>query len=157
MILLSSFQFHFQPRHEKYCLPLRNVFTITMSAPIPILQIAETPTTPSIDFNAITGELSITGRSIKSDPVVFYQPLFDWIDRYIEEPCHQTTFSLDLEYISSSSLYYISNTFIKLKELTVNGHYVKIIWQYQKDDVEMKEMGEDYADMISMPFVLTAK
>ena len=119
--------------------------------PVPILHIAKTDRTPKVAFDALSGVLALEGRSIHRDPVVFYQPLCDWLDRYMEEPCHNTTFSVNFEYISSPSLSYISDLFIKMKKLVEYGHVVQVHWHYLEHDDEMKDLGKEYARLQGLP------
>lgn len=118
---------------------------------VPILHITETDRTPGVDFNAITGVLSISGRSIHRDPIKFYRQLLDWMDRYIEQPCHHTTFTANFDYLNSPSLSCISQVFMKLKSLTEHGHLVTVQWHFTEDDDEMKTLGEEYARLQELP------
>jgi hypothetical protein len=42
-----------------------------------------TPKTPQVDFNQITGELILSGRSIPENAAKLYEPILDWIKKYI--------------------------------------------------------------------------
>ena len=41
---------------------------------------------------------------------------------------------------------------MKLEELHQNGKDVLVKWHYPEDDEDMKEAGEEYADIVDIPF-----
>ena len=117
-----------------------------------IINIKATASTPCINFNAETGELSISGRSIHENPVIFYQPLIDWLDHYIAEPASHTNLHLNLDYSNTSSSKWIFAILKKLKSIRNNGHSAAIIWKYHIDDEDMLQNGQIYSEVLEMPF-----
>ena len=41
---------------------------------------------------------------------------------------------------------------MKLEELHKSGKEVLVHWHYSEDDEDMKEAGEEYADIVDVPF-----
>ena len=41
---------------------------------------------------------------------------------------------------------------LKLEEMHSDGKKVKILWHYKTDDEDMEEAGEEYEDMLDVPF-----
>ena len=67
------------------------------------IYIDSTNKTPQIDFNSVTGDLIISGRSIPENASKVYQPLLDWITEYIQDPTQTTNLRLQLDYFNTSS------------------------------------------------------
>ncbi len=108
---------------------------------------------PEIDFNAITGILNISGRSIPEDTFSFYQPLVDWVESYAKSPAKETRVKVYLEYFNTSSSKFILEIFKKLRPITdFVTKSVVVEWYYDEDDEEMMETGEDYQDVSGLPF-----
>ncbi len=106
---------------------------------------------PDVSFNASTGKLVIEGRSILENTTRFYKPLLDWIDKYCEEPAENTELHLKLEYFNTSTSKYLLSIFEKIDELYNGGDDVILYW-YSSDE-DMEDLGKDYEDIVSIPFV----
>ncbi|UTW60729.1 DUF1987 domain-containing protein [bacterium SCSIO 12741] len=112
-----------------------------------------TSKTPRVDFNAQTGILELSGRSIPENAVDFYKPLYDWLDQYVSSPRSNTEVVIKLEYFNTSSSKCLLDVFKKAEELTRNSlDPVVVKWYYEIDDEDMLEAGEDYEIIINIPF-----
>ncbi|MGE0636820.1 MAG: DUF1987 domain-containing protein [Bacteroidia bacterium] len=117
------------------------------------LHLSPTKTTPLINFNASTGILELTGRSIHENPVVFYEPILQWLHDYTKSPAAHTTLIVKLEYFNTTSSKCLLDVFKKVKEITLNtGNSITIKWKYSHGDEDIKEAGEDYETIIGIPF-----
>ena len=116
------------------------------------LKVERTKQTPEINFDAKKGILQISGRSIPENTFEFYDPLLTWINGYILEPNEKTIIKIQLEYFNTSSSKYILEILKKLKKLHIDNKNVQDEWYYEEDDEEMMETGEDYKDLIQIPF-----
>jgi len=116
------------------------------------LIINESPQTPLIHFNELSGIMKITGRSIPDKPDEFWQPILTWFDLYLLTPAKSTTVIIDLEYFNITSSKRILFLLYKLNELSENGSDVKVEWLYRDTDEDMYEVGQDYAYMVRVPF-----
>jgi len=108
--------------------------------------------TPKIVFDATTGVLEISGRSIPENSVEFYKPALNWIDEYKNSSLSETKFIFKLEYFNTSSSKCLLDIFRKLENLNVNGSNTKVEWYYDQDDEDMEESGEDFQEIIELPF-----
>ena len=111
--------------------------------------------TPKISFDDGSGALEIEGRSIPENSTEFYKPVFDWLDAYIDAPSANTEFAFKLEYFNTSSSKCILDVLRKLEKLHINGNKVVVNWFYEEDDEDMKEAGENYQRIVSVPIQLT--
>ena len=116
------------------------------------LQIEETAETPLVIFCAQTGEMEIKGRSIPEDADGFWLPILSWFESFMLNPSNSVTVRLDLEYFNISSSKRILFLLYKLNELAEEGKEVKVEWHYKKSDIDMYEVGQDYAYMVKVPF-----
>jgi hypothetical protein len=65
--------------------------------------IEPTVKTPQVDFNCITGELILAGKSIPENATETYEPLFDWVNEYIKNTRPTTNLRLNLEYFNTAT------------------------------------------------------
>ncbi len=116
------------------------------------LRIEGTKQTPDIEFNASTGILNISGRSIPENTFEFFNPVLTWLDEYAGVAPDKTVINVSLEYFNTSSSKYILEIFKRLKNIMNDGKEVLVKWYYEEDDEEMMETGEDYEDVSGLPF-----
>ncbi|MGB3780847.1 MAG: DUF1987 domain-containing protein [Tunicatimonas sp.] len=119
------------------------------------LFIPRTSKTPDIAFDADQGYLELKGRSIPEDSVAFYAPLMQWIDAYEKHPQPVTKLVVRLEYFNTSSSKCLIDIFRKLEKLHRQHSKVSVVWYYEEVDEDMKESGEDFRDLVSMPVIIT--
>lgn len=65
--------------------------------------IEPTVKTPQVDFNFLTGELILAGKSIPENSTELYEPLFDWVIEYVKNARPITNLRLNLEYFNTAS------------------------------------------------------
>jgi len=120
------------------------------------LVIEGTPKTPRVEFNADSGALELSGKSIPENSVEFYQPIYNWLDQYKDQPSKTTSIKVQLEYFNTSSSKCLLDIFKKLEVVQKSGKSeVTVIWMYEEEDEDMMEAGEDYQSIVKIPFQLT--
>ncbi len=107
---------------------------------------------PSVKFNAETGVLLIEGRSIIENSIRFYEPIVKWLNQYLENPTIKTAFHIKMEYFNTSTSKYLLTMVDKLSESYSEGNEVMVYWYYGDED--MYDLGDDYQNMIDVPFTL---
>ena len=117
-----------------------------------VLSIEGTKITPTVLFDKSKGIISLSGLSRPEDGVKFYQPLMDWMKRYVEEPNSSTIFTLKLEYFNTSSSKMVFSLISLLKNIQAKGLEVTVEWHYLEYDEDLLEMGQDYASIVPIPF-----
>ena len=117
-----------------------------------VINIQGTDDTPNVILDKDNGKFEISGRSLPEDVNMFYQPIMDWIDGYAEEPNAETNFNFKLEYFNTASSKIILDILLKFEEIVENDNNVKIIWHYHEEEEDMLEAGEEYADIVEIPF-----
>ena len=109
--------------------------------------------TPLINFD-VNGTFYLKGESIPENTVLYYKPMFEWLETYIQQPAPETTLNIQLDYFNTSSSKCIVDLFKKMEFLSKNGSKSSINWMYDEDDDDMLEAGEDYKSIIKIPFHL---
>jgi sugar/nucleoside kinase (ribokinase family) len=116
------------------------------------LTIAETKTTPSINFDAQTGVLNITGESYPDSALQFYQQVLDWLNHYLSESAQPITMNFKFSYFNTSTSKCILDVLSLLESAYAKGRKVEVMWHYRQDDEDMQESGEEFAQDINLPF-----
>ena len=116
------------------------------------LNIEASDSTPKIHLDKTSGIFEFCGKSFPEDSRIFYAPVFEWLNTYLNEPNEETHVEFRLEYFNSSSsliILEILNIFDKIHKA---GKKVTVSWNYLEIDEDMMEAGEEYADLVSVPF-----
>lgn len=113
-----------------------------------ILNLEGTEDTPKILLDKGNGIFEISGRSLPEDSTDFYQPVLDWIETYAEDPNSTTEFAFKLEYFNTASSKLILDVLMALED--IDG--MKIIWYFDEDDEDMEEAGEEFSELVEVPF-----
>ena len=121
------------------------------------LNIEPTTDSPLIQFNPDIGSFKIEGKSYPEDTVDLYLPVIEWLDEYIENPLPKTTLSIKLDYFNSSSYKALLNIMMKLEQAKTNSSKVFVEWHYSPKDKDMKEAGEEFEELVELPFVFVER
>ena len=110
--------------------------------------------TPLVDFKT-SGELKIIGKSFPEDPVTFYEPLIEWIQK-LKNNCPPTiNMTVKLDYFNTSTSKLLLLLFKRLEDIFLSGKSkIKITWLYNKNDEDQLDSGIDYESIIEIPFEL---
>lgn len=120
------------------------------------LIIEDTTKTPSVEF-LINGELRIAGRSIPENAVDFFNPLINWVKSLKASLPPSITFTVELEYINTSSSKLLLDLFRILDGIFLsNKSKVEIIWMYDYEDEDSRDESDSYISDLSVPFTLKA-
>ena len=111
-----------------------------------------TDRTPEVNFKFSEGSLCISGRSITENPIQFYNKLSDVLALYIHNPQPSTIFKVELEYFNTSTSKCLVDLFKQLETLHMKGNEVRVEWFYEDQDEEIMDSGEDYKDIVNIPF-----
>jgi hypothetical protein len=117
----------------------------------------QTAKTPLVNFDPSTGNFEIKGKSIPENSLVFYKPVFAWLDEYVLAPAPSTVLNIQLDYFNTSSSKCILDLFKIIENIFKNSKgEITINWLYDENDEDMQEAGEDYQSLIKSPFNLVA-
>ncbi|MBN1115813.1 MAG: DUF1987 domain-containing protein [Bacteroidales bacterium] len=107
--------------------------------------------TPEVNFNKEENIFEISGKILPENEAEFFEPIYQWFDNYIKDPNSSTTLKLKIDYFNSASHKAINELLEILCK--INSENVKVEWHYIKDDDDMLESGNDYAELTGLNFV----
>jgi len=102
--------------------------------------IEQTAKTPQIDFNQLSGELILSGKSIPENAAKVYEPVLNWVKEYILQARPITNLRLNLEYFNTSSLIWLSKILKALKQIK-EPDYILFVHLYMPVE-EYNEMND---------------
>lgn len=118
------------------------------------LNLAPSKFTPDVKFNSETGILELQGSSYPDNSIEFYQPLYDWIELFINDINKPITFNFKITYFNTSS----SKCLLKLLEILENYHNkdgkVEVNWFYKEDDDDIYESGQELFQDLTLTYNL---
>jgi len=117
-----------------------------------VIKIVGTDDTPSVTLDVANEIFEISGRSLPEDVASFYEPILDWLERYADEAEGKTVFNFKLVYFNTASSKMLLDILLKLEEMYESGKEVLVRWHFPEDDEDMEEAGEEYADIVEVPF-----
>jgi hypothetical protein len=116
------------------------------------IKLQGTDDTPSVILDKENGVFEFSGRSLPEDVNAFYEPILDWLSDYSEEANDQTVVTFKLVYFNTASSKLILDILLKFEEIGEAGSDVLIKWFYPEDDEDMEEAGEEYSEIVEIPF-----
>ncbi len=108
--------------------------------------------TPNVILDKDNGLFEISGRSLPEDVAAFYEPILEWLEEYADSPLDKTVFNFKLEYFNTASSKLLLDVLLKLEDMFDDGKEIMVRWHYPDDDEDMEEAGEEYADIVEVPF-----
>jgi hypothetical protein len=104
------------------------------------LIIEETPKTPHIELNPLTGDFIFSGKSIPENAAKVYEPILNWVNEYVTHARPTTNLRINLEYFNTSSSLWLAKIFKVLAKIN-EPDYVLLFHLYLPVD-EFDEMKE---------------
>ena len=118
------------------------------------IHIEEVGYTPGIILDSKKQIFKMTGKACPEDAIGFYEPIIDWLELYSVSPNEETVFEFKLSYYNTASSKALLKIMQFMERLKEKGVSVKIKWYYYEDDEELLIAGEDYSEIIEVPFEL---
>lgn len=110
--------------------------------------------TPHVILDAENGVFEISGKSMPEDVNAFYEPILEWLNEYKESPNDNTEFLFRMNYFNSASSKYFHDIMRTIQDIYSQGKEAKITWNFDEDDEAMEEAGEEFKDLIKVPFII---
>lgn len=123
--------------------------------------------TPKVILDPEKQRFEFSGVSRPEDTYEFFEPILSWVEQFVntkleEYTNHQLnneTFIVvfDFKYMNSSSSKYIFQIISNFKRLFENRLNLNIFWYYDDMDDQILEDGEDFSEIINVPFKFSAR
>ena len=109
--------------------------------------IEPTRTTPFVNIDFEAGVFEMKGVSSPENSIAFFDPIFEAIDSYSKDSLEV---NMAMEYFNTSSSKCIFQILKSVKKMHDKGTNIIINWIYDEEDEDMKEVGEDYCDILDL-------
>ncbi len=119
-----------------------------------ILEIKSSTYSPKILFDPKKNIYEISGQSIPENAIETFAPVFKWIDENITKIDKKIEFNINLDYFNTASAKILLDILIKLEKSYNSGVDMHINWYHDEDDLDMQTAGEDYSEIVSIPFTI---
>ncbi len=116
------------------------------------ITIEPTDVSPKVIFDIKNNNFIIKGKSIVTEVDRFYIPLIEWLGNTQDKITGRVDFVFDLEYFNIFSSKRILFILYKLSDMKNEGIDINVIWHFSIEDDYTKEVGEDFACMVNLPF-----
>lgn len=123
--------------------------------------------TPLINFNVTQNKFIVSGESRPENTKLFYTPVIDWLNNYYnllyyrsnkskESDFPDIIFEFQLEYFNSTSAKFIFDILQQLNKINNEVTPIKVKWIFDELDVDMKEAGQEFSNLLDIPFLFVA-
>lgn len=121
------------------------------------LYIEKTKSTPEIHFDPTNCKLSIEGQSYPENAFKFYEPLFTWLDSYLQQLEQEVVLEIyfHMPYINTSSSKCMMMLLEKLDEAYQKGKKVAVRWYYDVENDTALECAEEFKEDLVIPFEIS--
>ncbi|MFW6363261.1 MAG: DUF1987 domain-containing protein [Spirochaeta sp.] len=118
------------------------------------LHIEPTKSSPSIDFNPDSGLLYIQGQSYPENSFQFFEPIFTWMEEYLQQLTGSCIIRLNLDYLNTSSSKCLMDFIDMAEEAYSDGKNIRIEWQYDPENDSSVELAEEFKEDLTIPFYI---
>jgi hypothetical protein len=118
------------------------------------LNIKGTEDTPGIVYDREKNVFELTGRSLPEDVVSFYKPVIEWLAELEKNPIANLEFSFKLDYFNTASSKLILDILLEVNDIFNAGTPMKVKWYFLKMDRDLEEAGEEFSELVEIPFEL---
>lgn len=109
-----------------------------------------------LDFNGDTGKFIISGVSNPENASEFYAPVLAWMDDYTPASGQAVALEIKMDYFGTSSTKWILQIMKRFEAMAAKGADVRIKWYYYDDDEDLMEAGQQFSELVKIPFELIA-
>lgn len=120
------------------------------------LNIERSSDTLGIICSATTGVVELTGESYPEDAFSFFGPVSEWIAAYLKSDPDSLTVVCTIGYLNSSSSKCLFDLFDAISQLKLPACTASVTWLYEEGDDDNREVGEEFAEDVTLPFTLKA-
>jgi hypothetical protein len=116
----------------------------------------EDKNTPYVFLDQNNGCIELKGSSYKEDTITFYDPIMEWVYKYVRHP-KETTVYIDLEFFNTSSAKILLIMIKTLSKIQKAGYKLTVNWFYYEDDDAIRDSGLSFSLLSHLKFNLINK
>lgn len=110
------------------------------------LIIEQSPKTPQIDLNQLTGEIIFSGKSIPENAAKVYEPVLDWVKQYILNARPTTNLRFNLEYFNTATSLWLAKILKVLIRINEPDYVLFIHLYFPVEEFDEMNEFEDLKD-----------
>src|SRR5215471_7524184 len=112
-----------------------------------IISLAATTRTPAVEFDFEANQFSLLGESYPEDVSEFYGPMIKPLEAHLRsQKGADISFKFEFLYFNSGTAKIVMRLFDMLEQVAASGNNVAITWAYEKDDDNIREIGQEFAE-----------
>ncbi len=108
--------------------------------------------TLSVACHHETGLIELEGISYPEDAAEFFNPIFEWLESYIEQVNGNIDMNLKINYLNTSSTKCLFDIIDRMEEYYKDDNKAQVNWYYEEDDEDIKEIGLEFQEDMDLPF-----
>lgn len=114
--------------------------------------IPKTKASPEVEFDHEKNILTIEGQSYPENAFKFYEPLFEWVDEYLQVCKEEIVININLSYINTSSSKCVMMLLERFEDACRGGCRLKLNWYYDLENESELECAEEFKEDTTFPF-----
>ncbi len=111
---------------------------------------------PAVNFDAKTGQLTMSGESYPENTFEFYAPVIGWLKEFVAGTDIPVVLTLELAYLNTGSVKCLMDIFDVLEDAWQEGRLVSVIWRYHQKNTRALETAEEFSEDLTLPFQIEA-
>ncbi|MCB9224077.1 MAG: DUF1987 family protein [Crocinitomicaceae bacterium] len=119
-----------------------------------LYRLESTRQTPHIYGSIEEGVIQIKGICRPDNSIEFFQDFISWINLFNTLTAKNIVVEIDLEYMNTSSGMIIYRILNSIKSKLNPDQELSIIWKHDRQDFDMKQVGEDFQYMLGDIFTV---
>lgn len=118
------------------------------------LHIPGSTSTPKMEGLWEAGTLKIEGDSYPENSFELFGPAIAWVEAYLAEGPQALRLKLSLLYLNTSSIKAMLDVFDLLEEAHQRGRPVSVDWYYDRGNLRVAELADEFREDCSFPFAI---
>ena len=108
--------------------------------------------TLSVACHHATGLIELEGISYPEDAAEFFNPIFEWLETYMEKMGGEIVMNLRINYLNTSSTKCLFDIIDRMEEYYKDNNKVQVNWYHEEDDEDIREIGLEFQEDMNLPF-----
>jgi hypothetical protein len=110
--------------------------------------------TPEVSLNRENGEFRLEGRLYPENPFAFFDTINVWMDYYLSLNPSSLDMFIDVSYYNTTSSKLFLNFLKKVVSFSNDNFKLKICWQYNTQDEEMRKTIINFSNLLDFPITM---
>ena len=108
---------------------------------------------PEVYFGPDIDTFQIEGVSLPSDPVLFFEPIFEWLHEFLYSKNFNSQIKINfkLDYFNTATMKQFAKMF-RIIDNSPAKKQVSINWYYDEEDIDMLDAGKRFSQFVRINF-----